>query len=147
MAAFINAIHQRNIMTGTTKVSKGFEISFSEQYLLLSVRAWGFWDKEFAQKCCRMITKKICEIGPKYRNWSMLIDIEGLHLESPDVESLAEEPIEIAHEQAVKKIGILQTTSLPNQQLFPQDAPQNKIRIGTEKEKLWDWLAHDHDDQ
>ena len=130
-------------MSRTTRVPKGFEISFNERYQLLSVRAWGLWDKDFSQKCCRMLAEKIRETGGKHPHWSMLFDMKDLHPQSPDCECLVEKQVKSAQAEHAQKIGILETSQLSDRQPFAQNHGQTPVRIGDEKD-IWDWLIH-HD--
>ncbi len=128
-----------------TRKSKGFEISFDPAKRILRVRAWGFWDAEFAKKYISAFTEKVEEIRTDGKAWDVLMDLAEFHPYSTAVQDILHQHLTTATKQGLRKVvylGEMSVAQLHLRELFlVRDLPQYAF-IESEEEAM-QWLLYD----
>ncbi len=126
--------------------NKGFKISLDPTRHLLRVRAWGFWDAEFAKKYKSALTEKIEELCVHGEEWYALVDFTAFfYPRSTDVQRIISTQIASADRQGMKKIAYLEKRSVVQlllNRLFRERDPQRHAFFESEEQALH-WLLNE----
>jgi len=127
-----------------TEVGKGFEISLNNTRNILRIRAWGFWDTEFAKTYENTIKERVKEIG-NGKIWYALADFRDFFPRSEMVQRIVNRQIAIAEKRGMKKIGYLgepSGTQLKLNRLFRAGDMQRHAFFESETEAI-EWLLNE----
>jgi hypothetical protein len=125
-----------------TQKSKGFEISFDPMRRILRVRAWGFWDAEFAKKYNSAFTEKIGEIRTDGKEWYVLMDLAEFHPYSTEVQDILHQHLTTATKQGMRKVvclGEMSVAQLHLRELFLISGLLQYTFVESEEEAM-QWL-------
>ena len=128
------------------KNHKGFKISLDRTRHVLRTRAWGFWDKEFAQKYKSALTEEVEELCARGEEWYALVDLTAFfYPRATEVQHILDAQIAPAQTQGMKKIAYLEKRSVVRSlldRLFREGDVQKHAFFESEEQALH-WLSNE----
>ena len=125
-----------------TEKKNGFEISVDQAWAFLTIRVWGFWDRELARQFKQACQAKVKEFDGENKNWQVLIDFMNSPVQLPEVLEIIREGLQLLKDQRIHKKAVLVKNSITHFQadtLFRGNGLQIYSYFRSEQDAL-QWL-------
>lgn len=125
-----------------TRPQKGYELSIDQKNKVLTLRAWGAWDKKLAEKYLEEYKQKVREISSSGTPWFVLVDYRDFKVQQKEIQEIVKQAMTFARDHGVtRQARVVQSmiTSLQIKRLSQETELPENAHFSTEEEAL-DWL-------
>ncbi len=121
---------------------KGYDISIDMNTKILTLRAWGLWDKDIAEQYLQEYKQKVNQISADGPPWYVLVDYREFPAQTREVQEYVKQALTFAIEHKVTKQARVvpnMVTSMQIKRLSDETGLPENAHFSSEQEAI-DWL-------